>query len=227
MPLLCDFFIEEFERENKDLDLPTYIGFVNDKSAFDVVVHANLIRRLFQIGISKQSILMINSLYQNAVSCIKWNNHMSNTIFKIEQEFRQAGALSADLYKVYINHLFYILSSTGLGGKIGNINCCAPTCADDVALTANNPLDIQTMVDTSVDFSKREGYLLQLMKSAVLPVKTTTKTKILQINEGYWKLDGKDMPVMENTSHIGIQKSGNNSVQLTVDENITKSSRGM
>jgi hypothetical protein len=53
-----------------------------------------------------------------------------------------------------------------------------------------------------------------------LPVKATTKTKTLEINEGYWKLDGKDMPVMENTSHIGIQKSGNNSAQLTVDENI-------
>lgn len=65
------------------------------------------------------------------------------------------------------------------------------------------------------------------MKSVVLPVQTTTKTKTLDINEGYWKLDGKDMPVMENTSHIGIQKSGNNSAQLTVDENIKKSSRAM
>jgi hypothetical protein len=43
VPLLCDFFIEEFERESKDLDLPTYIGFLDDKSTFDVVVHANLI----------------------------------------------------------------------------------------------------------------------------------------------------------------------------------------
>jgi hypothetical protein len=55
----------------------------------------------------------------------------------------------------------------------------------------------------------------------------TTRTKTLEIKEGYWKLDGKDMPVMENTSHIGIQKSGNNSAQLTVDENIKKSSRAM
>ena len=68
------------------------------------------------------------------------------------------------------------------------------------ALIANNPLDIQTMVDIAVDFSKRERYLLQPMKSVVLPVKTTTKTKTLEIKEGYWKLDGKDMPVMENTS---------------------------
>jgi hypothetical protein len=83
------------------------------------------------------------------------------------------------------------------------------------------------MVDIAVDFSKRERYLLQPTKSVVLPVKTTTKTKTLEIKEGYWKLDGKDMPVMENTSHIGIQKSGNNSAQLTVDENIKKSSRAM
>ena len=95
------------------------------------------------------------------------------------------------------------------------------------ALIANNPLDIQTMVDIAVDFSKRERYLLQPTKSVVLPVKTTTKTKTLEIKEGYWKLDGKDMPVMENTSHIGIQKSRNNSAQLTVDENIKKSSRAM
>jgi len=57
---------------------------------------------------------------------------MSNTILKIEQGVRQGGALSAadlHVYKVYINLLLNILSSTGLGGKIGNINCCAPTLA--------------------------------------------------------------------------------------------------
>ena len=130
---------------------------------------------------------MINSLYQNATYCIKWNSQMSNTMLKTEQGVRQGGALSADLYKAYINPLLNILSSAGLGGKIGNINCCAPTCADDVALIANNPLDIQTMVD----FSKREGYLLQPMKSVVFAVNTTTKIKTLEINEGFWKLDGK------------------------------------
>jgi hypothetical protein len=41
------------------------------------------------------------------------------------------------------------------------------------------------MVDIAVDFSKREGYLLQPTKSVVLPVKATTKTKTLEINEGY------------------------------------------
>jgi hypothetical protein len=55
------------------LKLPVYTAMLDGKSAFDVVIHANLIRKLFQIGISKQSILLLQNLYQNAKSYIKWN----------------------------------------------------------------------------------------------------------------------------------------------------------
>jgi hypothetical protein len=69
-PILCELFIEEFERESKDSKLPVYIAMLDGKFTFDVVIHANLIRRLFQIGMSKQSILLLQNLYQNAKSCI-------------------------------------------------------------------------------------------------------------------------------------------------------------
>ncbi|VDI27647.1 Hypothetical predicted protein [Mytilus galloprovincialis] len=182
---------------------------LDGKSAFDVVVHANLIRRLYQIGISDQSLLMIQNLYQNAATCIKWNGHLSEP-FLVEQGVRQGGAISADLYKVYVNPLLNLLCETGLGGKIGNINCCAPTCADDVAIIATNPLEIQSLVDIAVDFSRREGYLLQPTKSVILPVRTTTKT--IETEEGFWNMDDKPMPKK-------------NSVLLTVEENIKKARR--
>ena len=57
-PRLCELLVEEFERENKDLKRPTYIAMLDAKSAFDVVVHANLIRRLHQYELSEQSILL-------------------------------------------------------------------------------------------------------------------------------------------------------------------------
>jgi hypothetical protein len=41
-PLLCELFIEEFERESKDSKLPVYIAMLDGKFAFDVVIHANL-----------------------------------------------------------------------------------------------------------------------------------------------------------------------------------------
>jgi hypothetical protein len=47
------------------------------------------------------------------------NGQISEEFFIIEQGVRQGGALSADLYKVYINPLLDILSNSGLGGKIG------------------------------------------------------------------------------------------------------------
>ena len=222
-PLLCELLVEEFERENKDLKRPTYIAMLDAKSAFDVVVHANLIRRLHQYEFSDQSIVLINSLYENAVSHIKWKNLMSEQNFKIEQGVRQSGVLSADLYKLYINPLLNFLDDSGLGGKIGNINVCAPTCADDVALIAYNPLDIQTMVDIAVDFSKREGYQLQPAKSVILPVKSKIKTIVT--NEGFWKIDNRIMPVVDKATHIGITRSDTNSARTTVDENIRKARR--
>ncbi|CAC5360674.1 unnamed protein product [Mytilus coruscus] len=156
-PLICELFIEEFERESKYLKLPVYIALLDGKSFFDVVVHANLIRRF--------------------------------------------------------------------GGRVGNINCCAPKCADDVTLVSNNPLELQTMINIALDFSKREGYLLQPTKSVVIPVKTCRK--FYEIEDGFWKLNGKNMPIVPNASHIGIQKSDKDSADTTVNENIKKARRAM
>ena len=35
----CALIVEEFYRNNKDLNKPTYMAFIDAKSAFDVVVH--------------------------------------------------------------------------------------------------------------------------------------------------------------------------------------------
>jgi hypothetical protein len=60
------------------------------------------------------------------------------------------------------------------------------------------------MIDIVVDFSKREGYLLQPTKSVVLQVKS--KCKSMEINDGFWKLKYCNMPIVTQASHIGIQK---------------------
>ena len=51
---------------------------------------------------------------------------------------------------------------------------------------------------------------------------------MLEINDGYWKLEGKDMPIVAQAAHIGIQKSETiNSTQSTVNENIKKATRAL
>jgi hypothetical protein len=60
--------------------------------------------------------------------------------FTLTQGVRQGGILSSDLYKVYINPLLNNLSDSYLGMKIGNVNCNASACADDVALMSIRPV---------------------------------------------------------------------------------------
>ncbi|XP_063404736.1 uncharacterized protein LOC134688195 [Mytilus trossulus] len=159
-PLIASLIMEEFKRESKDLNKPTIYGMLDAKSAFDVVRHTNLIRKLYHLGISEQCILMIDNLYKDATSKIKWKGNTSDA-FNIEQGVRQGGTLSADLYKVYVNQLLNNFVESKLGGKIGSISCCAPTCADDIAIVGNNPFDIQVLINMEYDYSEREGYLLQ------------------------------------------------------------------
>ena len=83
--LLRKLFIEEFEKKKHRFKITS----LQSNAAFDVVIHANLIRRLFQIGISKQSILLLQNFYQNAKSYIKWNGQISEEFFIIEQGVSQ------------------------------------------------------------------------------------------------------------------------------------------
>ena len=74
----------------------------------------------------------------------------------MSKEFGRVVLLSADLYKIYVNHLLDVLDCAGVGAKIGSIKCCAPTCADDIALTGSNPQDIQTMINIAYMISANE-----------------------------------------------------------------------
>jgi hypothetical protein len=166
---------------------------------------------------------MIDNLYRNATTKIKWKGEFSEG-FTIEQGVRQGGTLSADLYKIYVNHLLDILDCAGVGAKIGSIKCSAPTCADDIALTGSNPQDIQTMINIAYDFSQREGYSLQPTKSVILPVKTSNK---ISHEDETWTMNNNAMPIVDQTAHIGIQRHFKDSSTATIEENLKKSRRAL
>ena len=48
-PMNCSLILEEYIRNNKDSKLPTYIAFLDAKSAFDVVSHTSLLRKIYHI----------------------------------------------------------------------------------------------------------------------------------------------------------------------------------
>ena len=138
----CSLIIEETIREHKDLKKPLYLAFLDAKSAFDVVSHESLLRKLFHAGIEGVTWSLIHSLHQEAESMVKWGGACSEA-FTISQGVLQGGILGTDLYKVYGKDQLDRLDKPGLGCHVGEISCAAPACADDITVGADKKPSLQ------------------------------------------------------------------------------------
>ena len=107
------------------------------KSAFDVVVHENLMRKLYHNGVGGLNWLLINSLHQESLTSVKWQGQLSESYVN-KQEVQQGGVLSTDLFKVYDNGLLDRVQHSGRGAKIEKIGIEAPACADDTKYLSND-----------------------------------------------------------------------------------------
>ena len=217
-PMNCSLILEEYIRNNKDAKVPTYIAFLDAKSAFDVVSHNSLLRKIYHIGIEGSLWNMISSLHSNARTVIKWEGQLSD-VFDIGQGVRQGGIMSTDLYKVYENPLLDRLDDIFQGATIGEVKCAAPACADDVANASSKPAPLQALINTSADYGSMERFEFQLVKSVVVKIDPDSD------GEDYvWTLNGEPMPVVTESMHVGVLRSANTE-SSAVNENIKKARR--
>ena len=164
---------------------------------------------------------LLQSFYENAGSMVKWMGSTSET-FSIEQDVRQGGILSADLYKVYINQLLDRLYTYGFGATIAKIICNAPTCADDLSTLISTTQELQMLCSIASDYSNMERYELQPAKSVVLPYssKRSKSTEDPCIIMG-----DQQMPNVDKTTHVGVVRTRDNSPTSAIDENLQKARR--
>ena len=215
--------MEEVIRDRKDRGQPLYTTFLDVKSAFDVVPHDSLLRRLYHTGIEGKTWSLIHSLHDDAESVVKWQGNCSQP-FKVKQGVCQGGILSTDLFKVHGNGLLDRLIMTGRGCYIGEICCAAPTCADDMLVLSDTQDALQSLLNTAVDNSIMEKYLLQPVKSVLLYILNSPPCRSAAISEPCITLGAEPMPVASETMHMGILRSSNTQ-ETVVRENIAKAQR--
>ena len=76
-PMNCSLIMEEDFRDRKDRGQPVFAAFLDVKSAFDVVPHNSLLRRLYQAGVEEHTWSLIHSLHSQAQSVVKWQGNYS------------------------------------------------------------------------------------------------------------------------------------------------------
>ena len=121
-----------------------YVALLNVKKAFDTVWHQGLFIKLHHKGIPTRIWHILNNWYtSSSCSVLQCGNHSRS--FPTLQGVCQGAILSPLLYCIFVDDLLNTLQLSGLGARIGKVFCGTPMYADDLALVASSPEELQAM----------------------------------------------------------------------------------
>ena len=142
---------------------------VDAQEAFDVVDQNSLLMRLYLDGVEGNDWFLIQDLYSDCTSRVKWTGLLSNSI-NLKQGVRQGGVFffSTSYYKRYNNPLLLQLEERYTDVKIASINIPNITVADDLGVLARSYGSQQIKIWDIDNNTCRERYCVNPVKSSTL-----------------------------------------------------------
>ena len=144
----------------KSLKKPTYVLYLDAKSAFDVVQKELLIKNLFFLLENPEQLLLhVNNRIANRKTYLDWNGSLMGPITD-QQGLEQGGSSSSDFYKIFGKEQLSLAQKSKLGVKMGEITVSCIGQADDTILVSNNINDLFFLLVLTNIFSDK--YLVEL-----------------------------------------------------------------
>ena len=132
---------------------------------------------------------------------------------------RQGAVSSPFLFSAYINDLFSILSGSGLGCRIHAAFFGCLGYADDLLLLSASRSGLQSMINICADFARVNNLTFSTNPDAI---KSKTKGIIFgkkpkdKMNVLPVKLNGDDLPWVDDVKHLGNFLDNNNSMRQDI-----------
>ena len=105
------------------------------------------------------------------------------------------------------------LKTLGKGATIGEVG--------DVTVMSNTSSGLQSLIYICDDTSQMDGYVNQEVKSVVMKMDSVKEYP----EDETWKLNSKDMPVVDSSTHMGIVRASTNQEMKNIECNIQKARR--
>ena len=205
--LSAAFLVSEAIAENTEAKNPLILITLDAEKAFDRLNHDILFNKIYHGGIHGKLWILLRNLYRNMSIKVKWEEQFTEDI-QILQGIQQGAKLSTTLYKYYNNTILDSISHSDIGTHIGSIGIPAPTCADDIAVLADNRHEAQAILDLINYHTKRD-----LVK--INPDKSDAVYYNSQKNAEYTLKLGNDcIKRSSTTKHLGIKRQDNNKVDI-------------
>lgn len=184
---------------------PLYIAFIDIKKAFDTVWFNGLWFKLQQLGLEGRVLRLYMDWYSQSHSAVQFSDSISQ-YFQVTQGVKQGAVSSPIFYSLFVDDLVSKINELNTGYHLNDLFVNILLYADDMALIASSPEDLQKMLDALRDFADQWHFEVN-----------ADKTKIMQFNDKrrhIWLFDGRAIEVVTEFKYLGIKFS---SVNLTRD----------
>ena len=216
------FILNEATSECKTSHSIAFQAFLDVKKAFDTVWHDGLFFKLNRLHIHSDIWFTMYNWYSRLSASVLWCSFLSKS-FPVLQGVRQGAVLSPILYSVFTSDLLYDLEHSNLGASIESIYCGAPTYADDMALVAKSPSELQGMLDIVTNYANIWEYSINPTKSEIIINCNKPSVRSALPKDIHWHVCGCDIPIVESTKHLGILVSSSKSTINRTTDRITSS----
>ena len=187
---------------------PVFILFLDARSAFDTVVIQFLVRNLYLMGMSGNSIHYINNRLLNRVTFCEWDRKLMGPIFD-QHGLEQGGCNSSDLYKIYNNDLLRLLQKSELGVCLGHgLTISSVGQADDVALLSNDINCLKNLLNLTLSYCKRFNIELCAGKTKLLNITNIKPT--LPVHQNPITINNHAIPFSDHAVHVGVVRASDN-----------------
>ncbi|KAK2701826.1 hypothetical protein QYM36_019538 [Artemia franciscana] len=148
-----------------------YVGFLDLHKAFDSVDRELLKDAMLNIGLPHSFVRLIVSMYTCVSGIIQVGNRFSK-LFDIKRGVKQGSTLSPKLFNIFINDVVNFLENRWAPKvSLGTQKLSVLLFADDIALVANKPQDLQTLLNLIDEYLHIKKLRLNTEKSEVVILK--------------------------------------------------------
>ena len=182
---------------------PLYTCFVDFRSAFDLINRSALLFKLMNKGYTGKFLSVIQSMFQNATSRVKWGGVLGE-IFENLYGVLQGGVLSPNFFNIFLEDLpDYISSEKGV--YISHTKIPYLLFADDLVLMSESPTGLQKLIRGLENFCSQWHMVVNV-----------TKTKVIVFNERFasssahpFVFNGNEVPNSKHYNYLGVTFSNN------------------
>jgi hypothetical protein len=160
----------------KKLRLSTFCAFIDFKKAYDTIDRGILWQKLQNVGVNGCLFRAVKSLYEDVKCCVKLNGFTTEW-FDVKCGLKQGCPLSPMLFNIFINDLALRLKAAGKGVLIGDDIVSILLYADDIVVLAENPEDLQSMLDVLNNWCITNSMSINTSKSNVVHFRPGTVSR--------------------------------------------------